>query len=77
AELVIVISISYEGLIEKVSMLKWLLVIFPPIAQVIKHLSGDDIVYIGRDFWLLAVWIIAYTVISFIITIRLFLRKER
>ncbi|MED4455039.1 hypothetical protein [Metabacillus fastidiosus] len=77
AVLVIVISISYEGLVEKLSMLKWFLLVFPPVAQVIKHLSGNDIVHIGKDFWLLAVWIIVYTVISFIITIRLFLRKER
>ena len=75
--LVIVVSISYEGLVEKISLLKWGLIIFPPVTQVINYSNGDDSIQIGHDFWLLAIWAVVYSVLGTIVVWRMFLRKER
>jgi hypothetical protein len=77
AVLVIVVSISYEGLVEKVEVLKWGLILFPPVTQVIKYLSGDDVVHITTDFWMHVLWVLVYTVIGFIVLVKIFFKKER
>lgn len=77
AMLVIVVSISYEGIVEKISLLKWGLIIFPPVTHVINYSNGDDTIQIGNDFWLLAMWAFVYSVLGGIVVWRMFLRKER
>lgn len=77
AMFVIVVSIAYEGLVEKIGMLKWLLILFPPVTHVVKYLNGDDSIHIGKDFWLLATWAFIYLVLGAIVVVQMFLRKER
>ncbi|WP_144510735.1 hypothetical protein [Bacillus sp. FJAT-22090] len=76
AVLVIVLSISYEGIVEKLPLLKWVLFIFPPVVNVIKSMGDDETVHIGTDFWIMLIWTITYTIIGFFIIGKLFLRKE-
>ncbi|PWA08868.1 hypothetical protein DCC39_13975 [Pueribacillus theae] len=77
AILVIVVSISYSGLVEKVGLLKWGLLLFPPVMNVIKYLNGEDMVHIGQEFWLAVLWGLTYTVVGFIVILKMFLLKER
>ncbi len=77
AMLVVTISISYEGIVEKVALFKWILLLFPPVVHVIKYLSGNDAVTIKLDFWLIASFAFVYTIISFIVVSKMFLQKEK
>ncbi|MBS4207308.1 hypothetical protein [Bacillus sp. FJAT-50079] len=77
AMFVIVVSISYEGLVEKVSLLKWVLLLFPPVTHVLHYLNEGDAVQIGKAFWMLATWAFAYSVLGTFVVLRMFLRKER
>lgn len=74
---VIIISISYEGIVEKFSLLKWILILFPPVANVIKYLKSDDLIHIGTEFSLLVAFVFIYTSIGFVFVGRMFLNKER
>ncbi len=77
AVLLLVISLSSEGIVGKMDFLKWPLILFPPVVSVLKFMSGNDSVRIGASFWIQAALVICYTIGGFIFTERLFLRKER
>lgn len=77
AMLVLVVSISYEGLVEKVSVLKWGLLFLPPVTSVIKYLNVGDKLELENQFWLLAAWAIVYSFLGTILVVKLFLKKER
>ncbi|KGR76299.1 hypothetical protein [Ureibacillus sinduriensis] len=77
ALLVLTISLSYEGLSEKITVLKWLLLLFPPVTHVLIFLKDDEITQIDGDFLQLAIWVFLYSVIGTIVVVRMFLRKER
>lgn len=76
AILVIVVSISYEGIVEKFNFFKWALILFPPVYNVNKYLSGNDTVRIDNDFWFQMAWVIAYIIIILVLTIKMYLKKE-
>ncbi|MCG7343227.1 ABC transporter permease [Sporosarcina sp. ACRSL] len=74
--LVIAISIAGEGIVEKAAILKWVLLLFPPVGQTLLHFT-DEALYIGRNFWLDTAWVVFYSFIcSFVIT-QMFYRKWR
>lgn len=76
AVLVIAITISYEGIVEKLSLLKWVLIIFPPVVNVINFFETDDLQYFGKDFWIILSLALLYIIIAFNILIKLFLKEE-
>ena len=61
----IVISLAYEGIVEKVSFVKWLLWLFPPVTQVLNYLNMGDSVQIGGDFWINFGVATVYSIIGF------------
>lgn len=73
---VIAVSLAGEGIAEKLSIFKWILLPFPPITQVIIHFTDDALYGIAMDFWMDAMWIVVYIILAFILTIRLFIKKE-
>lgn len=77
ALLVITISLSYEGLVEKISVLKWGLLLFPPVTHVLTSLKEDDSILLDGEFVQLATWVLVYSVLGTIVVVRMFLRKER
>ncbi|MDN4494417.1 hypothetical protein [Ureibacillus aquaedulcis] len=77
ALLVVTISLSYEGLVEKIYLLKWILFIFPPVTHTLSYLKEDEIVQLDGTFMQLAIWVMVYSVIGTVIVMRLYLRKER
>lgn len=77
ALLVLTISLSYEGLVEKISMLKWGLLLFPPVTHVLSLLKDDETIQLDGDFWQLAIWVLFYSIIGAVVVVRMFLRKER
>ncbi|GIN84176.1 ABC transporter permease [Heyndrickxia sporothermodurans] len=77
AMLVIVVSISYEGIVEKVVWLKWVLIPFPPVVFITKYMSTTDTVHIGSDFYVHFLYAIIYITIGLIIVVKMFLKKER
>lgn len=77
ALLVVIISIAYEGLVEKVSLLKWGLILFPPVTEVNAYMNRGDFVQINTDFYLLAAWGIMYGVLGSIFVMIMYMRKEQ
>ncbi|MGE8206530.1 hypothetical protein ACQKP0_18630 [Heyndrickxia sp. NPDC080065] len=77
AMLVMVLSISYERIVEKAVIFKWLFILFPPIVNVTKYLSRDDTIHIGRDFWVYSGLAFVYMVVCMIVVVKMFLRKEK
>lgn len=76
AVLIIAITLSYEGIVEKLSFLKWLLLIFPPVVNVINFFEPDDLNYFGKEFWIFSSFAIIYSIIAFSALVKLFLRNE-
>ncbi|MCM3236421.1 hypothetical protein M3589_01635 [Heyndrickxia oleronia] len=76
AVLVIVISLAYEGIVEKVSFVKWLLWLFPPVTQVLNYLNMGDSVQIGGEFWINIGVATVYSIIGFILIERMFTRRN-
>ncbi|GKV67093.1 MULTISPECIES: hypothetical protein [unclassified Sporosarcina] len=76
AMFVIAVSLAGAGIVEKASIFKWFILLFPPVIHVIKHFTDDVSYSVGNDFWMDAIWVIAYLVLVFILTRRLFLKKE-
>lgn len=77
ALLVILLSLSYEGLVEDVSFLKWVLIFLPPVTHVIQYLNGEEIIQIDNEFWFLVTYTIAYSLLGIYVILKLFLKKER
>lgn len=77
ASLVIVVSLSYEGLVEDASILKWLLFLLPPVTQVVDYLNNYNVLQIEDNFGLLIVWTISYSLLAGFVLLKLFLRYER
>lgn len=75
AVFVLVCSLASKALIETAAILKWILWIFPPVFNIIEHLGNDSI--INNGFWLDLIFVIVYIVVSSIIVVWLFLKKER
>jgi hypothetical protein len=73
---VIVISLASEGIIEKVSFVKWLLWLFPPVTQVLNDLNMGDSVQIGGEFWIHIGVATVYSIIGFILIERMFTRRN-
>ncbi|MFJ5770571.1 hypothetical protein [Psychrobacillus sp. NPDC093180] len=76
AVLIIAITLSYEGIVEKLSFLKWLLLIFPPVVNVINFFEPDDLNYFGKEFWIFSSFAIIYLIIAFSALVKLFLKNE-
>lgn len=76
AVLIIAISLSYDGIVEKLSLLKWLLLIFPPVVNVINFFEPDDLNYFGKEFWTISSFGVIYCIIIFFSLVKLFLKKE-
>lgn len=76
AMLVIAISIAQEGIIEKAIVFKWILLPFPPVAQVLRYFT-DEAFHIGKDFWMSAAWVVCYSLISGFVIMRIFMRREQ
>lgn len=76
AVLIIAISLSYDGIVEKLSLLKWLLLIFPPVVNVINFFEPDDLNYFGKEFWTISSFGAIYCIIIFFSLVKLFLKKE-
>lgn len=74
AALVNVISIAYDGIVNISIWFKWLLIIFPPFAQLIKLLN-DDGNYDGLVSTIICS--LLYTIVGLILVIRMYLRKEQ
>ena len=75
--LVIVVTLAYEGIVERAIFMKWILLFLPPVSAVIKFLNGNDTVQISNDFWIRTSFILVYTLIGFIAVALLFWKKER
>ncbi|WP_177184452.1 hypothetical protein [Psychrobacillus sp. OK032] len=76
AVLVIAITLSYDGIVEKLSLLKWLFIVLPPVVNVINFFEMDDLNYIGKEFWIISSFAILYSTIAFYVLMKLFLKKE-
>jgi hypothetical protein len=76
AVLVIVVTISYEGIVEKLDILKWFFVPFPPVVNIINFFVKDDLQYFGIEFWIYSAFGCVYSIIAFNVLIYLFLKKE-
>lgn len=76
AVLIIAISLSYDGIVEKLSFFKWLLIIFPPVVNVINFFEPDDLNHFGKEFWIFSSFAIIYSIIAFFALVKLFLKKE-
>ncbi len=57
AALVIAISIAQEGISKEGPIFEWLLLPFPPVAQILLHFTDDSLV-ISKAFWLDAIWVV-------------------
>lgn len=77
AMLIITVSLSFQGLVEKINALKWVLILFPPVTHVLGYLKEGDAIRIDSSFMQAALWVIAYSILAAILVIRMFLRKER
>ncbi|WP_153730855.1 hypothetical protein [Sporosarcina obsidiansis] len=76
AMFVIAVSLAAEGIVEKGAILQWIILPFPPVIQIITHFTDDALYRVGTDFWLDAIWTIVYLLLAFVLTIRVFLKKE-
>ncbi|MCG3089838.1 hypothetical protein [Sporosarcina cyprini] len=76
AMFVIVISLAAEGIVEKASFFKWLLLPFPAIYQVILHFTDDTPYVVGDSFWLDTLWVMVYVAAGLFLTMKLFLKRE-
>ena len=76
AVLVIAITLSYDGIVEKLSLIKWLLLLFPPVVNVISFFETDDLIHFGNEFWIISLFALLYSAIAFNVLMKLFLRKE-
>ncbi|MCJ7841990.1 hypothetical protein MUB24_13985 [Lederbergia sp. NSJ-179] len=76
AILVNVISITSEGIIAKITILKWPLFLFPPIGLLMSYLNEGDAIIIEKGIIFTVIWEIVYMIIGFIIVARLFMKKE-
>lgn len=76
AVFIIVLTISYEGIVEKLSLIKWLFIVFPPVVNVINFFEPDSLDQFGKEFWTVSAFAIMYTIIGFILLTKLFLKEE-
>lgn len=76
AVLIIAISLSYDGIVEKLSFLKWLLLLFPPLVNVIHFFEPDDLNHFGKEFWIISSFAAIYSIIALFSLVKLFLKKE-
>ncbi|MFJ8063539.1 hypothetical protein ACIQYS_02775 [Psychrobacillus sp. NPDC096426] len=76
AVLVIAVTLSYDGLVEKLSLLKWLLIVLPPVVNVINFFVMDDLKHFGKEFWIMSSFAILYSTIAFYVLMKLFIKKE-
>ena len=76
AVLVIAISIAEEGIIKKGPIFEWLLLPFPPVAQILLHFT-DDIWQSVKTFGWMRFGSFIYTSIFVLVIARMFDRKGR
>lgn len=77
AVFVLVVSLASKSLIEVVPLLKWGLLVFPPVFNVIEYMGEGDQLIVNRGFWFDTLHVMLYLIIGTIITRWLFLKKER
>lgn len=73
---VLVISIAKVAIVETVPLLKWVLVIFPPVPTILERLNRGDHATIGQDFYLELLLVVLYILVVIIVNWRLFMRRE-
>ncbi|MEI4771350.1 hypothetical protein WAX74_17120 [Psychrobacillus sp. FJAT-51614] len=76
AVFVIVLTLSYEGIVEKLPLLKWLFIVFPPVVNLIYFFEPDSLEQFGVEFWMISAFAIMYTIIGFTVLTKLFLKEE-
>lgn len=74
--LIIAVSIAAEGMIEKMDLLRWVLVVVPPVTKVIRYLA-DNTMQIGLSFWLDSIWVLTYLSIGSAISYYMFRKKVK
>lgn len=76
AVLIIAITLSYDGIVEKLSLLRWVFIVFPPVVNVINFFEPDDLKHFGKEFWITSLFAVLYSIIAFHVLKKLFLKKE-
>lgn len=76
AMLVNIIAVVSEGIIERFTILKWPLYLFPPIGKLTTYFQKGDEIVLENEGILFSLWAMIYIILSFVIATRLFLRKE-
>ncbi|MBD7985267.1 hypothetical protein H9649_11770 [Sporosarcina sp. Sa2YVA2] len=74
--LVIVVSLAKEGIVEMAHFFQWILLLFPPIHQVMRHFTDETPYVIANGYWVDALWILVYVVGGYTVTLALFKRRE-
>ncbi|GIN70234.1 hypothetical protein J14TS2_07090 [Bacillus sp. J14TS2] len=77
AMLVNIITIVSEGMIERLTILKWPLYLFPPIGKLISYFQEGDEIILNNEILFVSIWGMVYLILGFVIVTQLFLRKER
>jgi len=75
--LAILLSLTYNGVVEAFPILKWILFILPPVINIIGYMQIGDNSSIESHFWFDAIYVIIYTIVLFLIVKRLFLVREK
>ncbi|TQR16396.1 hypothetical protein [Psychrobacillus soli] len=76
AVLIIAITLSYDGIVEQLSLLKWVFIIFPPVVNVINFFEPDDVKHFGKEFCIISSFALLYSIIAFSVLLKLFLKEE-
>lgn len=77
AVFVLVVSLAAKPLVEAISVLKWLIWIFPPIFRVIGYMGDEDIIIVDQGFMIDLLLVVLYLTVFLGLSIFLFIKKER
>lgn len=77
AMLVLMISLASEKIEDSFQLLKWPLLLFPPVLRITSYLEGGAKTFLSSEFWLDTSFVIVYGVLGFTAATLLFLRTER
>jgi hypothetical protein len=76
AVFIIVVSLASKSLMELSFILKFILWIFPPVYEVLNHMTGGDKILMQETLLRDGVFVVFYILIATLITIYLYKRKE-
>ncbi len=75
--LVVTVSIAHNGIVDRIPSLKWVLLIFPPVTNILTYLNAGDQLTIGGAFWFSVLGVLTYLLVSFIVIEKLFVKLEK